>query len=73
MKNNGIGPKGLIALGNALKKCESLEYISLFGNHFNQESGEIFYHIVKDVLPMKGIEVDIDVYIVDGVYMVAQN
>lgn len=61
-----------MALGEALKKSTSLKSISLFGNEFDQRSGELFYDLTRNTLPAKGIHIDIDVYIVDGIYMIAE-
>jgi hypothetical protein len=72
LRNNSIGPKGLIAVGEALKQTSSLQSITVFGNDFDQASGELYYHLVREVLPALGISIDIDVYVVDGIYMIAE-
>lgn len=72
LRNNSIGPKGLIAVGEALKQTTSLQSITVFGNEFDQASGELYYHLIREVLPAKGIRIDIDVYLVDETYMIAE-
>lgn len=71
LKNNSISD-GLISLGNALEINSSLKRISLFGNSFDQLSGSIFHGLIQNRLPYTGTQADFNVYVVDGIYQIAE-
>ena len=74
LKNNSIGVGGLVAIGRSLFTNNTLEAISLFGNDFDsKESGKLFHDLLTERVPYIGLVLDIIVYNVDGVYMVAEN
>ena len=72
MKSNRIDA-ALVDIGHALSKNNTLEYLSLFHNDFDQDSGKIFHDLIKHRLPYVGLRLDVDVYIVDGQYITAEN
>lgn len=71
LKNNGIS-RGLVAVGRALEKNNSLRKITLFGNDFDMESGKIFMDL-QTRFSYLSVSVDIQVYVIDGKYMVAEK
>eukprot|EP01038_Epipyxis_sp_PR26KG_P009523 gene9523-12828_t len=73
MKNNKIGNIGLQAIGKALEKNQYLESISIFGNEFNNANGKQYLDLIDNRFAFTGLYIDIDVYVVDGVYMIAEN
>lgn len=72
LKNNSIGPLGLAALATALETSTNLESITLFGNRFDNATGMQYYRLVKQRFPYTQVFIDIDVYVVDGQYMIAE-
>jgi hypothetical protein len=47
LRSNGIRLDGLIALGNSLYKNTSLQFLSLWGNHFEDSSCQLFAQIFE--------------------------
>lgn len=47
MRSNDIHPDGLIALGNSLYKNGTLQYLSLWGNHFEDSSCQLFSQLFE--------------------------
>jgi Ran GTPase-activating protein (RanGAP) involved in mRNA processing and transport len=72
LRNNSIGPKGLHALADALESTINLESLTIFGNQFNNDNGIQFHRLIQHRLPYTRVFLDIDVYVVDGQYMVAE-
>lgn len=72
LRNNSIGPIGLEAIADALESATNLESLSLFGNKFSNDNGIHFYRLIKHRLPYTRVFLDIDVYVVDGQYMIAE-
>jgi Ran GTPase-activating protein (RanGAP) involved in mRNA processing and transport len=72
LKNNSIGPLGLAALATALETSTNLEFITLFGNRFDNATGMQYHRLVKQRFPYTQVFIDIDVYVVDGQYMIAE-
>ena len=73
MKSNGIGEKGLVALADALEVSTTLKSIHLFGNEFEQISGKRYYDLIKHRFPYTDLTIDVNVYIVDRVYQIAET
>ena len=73
MRSNGINAIGLEALGIALETNNSLEKLSLFGNEFSCEVGKQYQDVISTRLNIIGVRVDIQVYVVDDVYEVAEK
>lgn len=72
LKNNNIRPAGLTALAEGLKKNTRLNYISLFGNDFNNKNGKEYYELLNGEYN-NNFETDIEVYIVDENYYIANT
>jgi hypothetical protein len=72
LTNNGIS-HGLVAIGKALEKNNTLGRLTLFGNDFDMESGKIFNGLQNNRFTYLNISIDIQVYIIDGNYMVAEK
>jgi hypothetical protein len=73
LKNNKIGPVGLEAIAKALETSINLESLTIFGNDFSNQNGVHFYDLIKHRLPYTNMYLDIQVYIVDGMYKIAEN
>ncbi len=73
LKNNKIGYRGLLALANALECSRNLESISLFGNHFDNDSGKRYFDLCNNRFPYMNMHIDLSVYVVDGVYNIAEH
>jgi hypothetical protein len=73
LKENKICTEGLIALASALPKNNSLKVLNLFGNKFDNASCEPFGVLIRERFPYVGLDVDFDVYVVDGVHCVAEQ
>ena len=74
LNNNAIGVSGLVALGNALYKNNSLRRLAIFGNEFDSDvSGRLFFEFIQERLRFLDLSLDISVYIVDGVYLIAEK
>lgn len=88
MCSNNIHPDGLIALGNSLYKNSTLLFLFLWGNHFENNSCQLFHQIFERKQmeyerqrKWKGdneeedyeLKVDIEVYEVDGIYYAAEK
>ena len=73
LRGNVIGRAGLCAIAEAVYNNKNLEQLTLFGNSFEQTAGSMFYNVIKKYLPFRStpLKLDIDVYIVDGIYMIA--
>jgi hypothetical protein len=85
LRSCGIGPPGLLALGNALLQGGPLRKLSLFGNDFDFDNGQQYYGILQaaangelpgreegaDVSP--SLTLDLTVYVVDGQYKIAED
>jgi Ran GTPase-activating protein (RanGAP) involved in mRNA processing and transport len=71
LKSNTIDV-ALEQLGYALEKNNTLQTLSLFGNDFNQVSGPVFFDLIRNRLRYTGMKLDIEVYVVDGEYMIAE-
>ena len=72
IKNNSIHSKGLVMIGTALESNNTLERLSLYGNDFDQDSGRLFHSLAKNRFDFIGLKIDIQMYIVDGEYQVAE-
>jgi Ran GTPase-activating protein (RanGAP) involved in mRNA processing and transport len=72
LKNNGIS-HGLVAIGKALERNNTLGKISLFGNDFDMESGKIFSDLQTSRFSYLNVSIDIQVYVIDDKYMVAEK
>ena len=59
-------------MGLALEANSSLEQLSLFGNDFDETSGRVFFSLISRRLRYIGFALDVDVYEVDGKYMIAE-
>ena len=64
---------GLTAIGEVLQNNTTLESISIFGNGFNNANGKQYLDLIRTKFVYSGLYLDIDVYIVDGQYHVAEN
>ena len=73
LKTNSIGPVGLLALAAGLEKNNTLQYITIFGNEFDDESCRAFHSLITNRFPYVGVTCDIEIYVVDGVYKVAEK
>jgi hypothetical protein len=73
MKTNKIGPVGLEAIANALENSVNLESLTIFGNDFSNKNGSHFYDLIQHRLPYTNVFLDIDVYVVDGIFKIAEN
>jgi len=73
LKNNDIGVSGLIALGMALDCNNTLQQLTLWGNNFDNEAGNLYHDLARLRFPYVGLAVDIEVYIVDGNYLVSEK
>eukprot|EP00607_Mallomonas_marina_P008097 CAMPEP_0182419984 /NCGR_PEP_ID=MMETSP1167-20130531/4444_1 /TAXON_ID=2988 /ORGANISM="Mallomonas Sp, Strain CCMP3275" /LENGTH=351 /DNA_ID=CAMNT_0024595307 /DNA_START=154 /DNA_END=1209 /DNA_ORIENTATION=- len=73
LKHNNIKVSGLNSLCTALDSNNTLQYITLWGNNFTHESGGMYYDLCRLRCPYTGLLIDIEVYIVDEVYMVAEK
>lgn len=71
MKSNMID-SALVDLGHALDVNCTLERLSIFGSDFDQVSGKIFHTLIQERLPLTGLSLDVDVYVVDGKYLIAE-
>jgi Ran GTPase-activating protein (RanGAP) involved in mRNA processing and transport len=67
---NGIGEVGLIALADGIAESQSLRKVTLWGNRFSDEAVSAFYQY-RDRLA--SLYVDFELYVVDGLPMVAQR
>jgi len=72
LSNNGIST-GLVSIGRALEKNNTIRKITLFGNDFDMESGKIFDDLQTSRFEYLNVSIDISVYVIDGTYMVAQK
>jgi hypothetical protein len=72
LKSNKINEYGLIALGNALYENNTLQLLTILGNNFNNNSAKLFGELSRDRLPYINLWIDIQIYIVDGVHLVAE-
>eukprot|EP01041_Mallomonas_annulata_P002145 gene2145-4177_t len=70
---NGIGVSGLVAIGTALEKNNTLTRLAVWGNSFDDEAGRMYFDLARLRFPYVGLFIDIEVYVVDGVHMVAQK
>jgi len=74
LKNCNIGDKGLMAIGKSLSVNNTLQFLSIFGNEFqNNETGSCYHELIENRLPYIGLTLDIKTYVVDGVYMIAEQ
>jgi len=73
LKSNKINETGLIAIGTSLFKNNTLQLLTLLGNHFANESAQLYGELERDRLPYINLWIDIQIYVVDGVHLVAEN
>lgn len=73
LKNNDIRVAGLTAIGNSLFQNNTLESLALFGNDFDSPCGKLFADVIEQRLPYTGLVLDVLIYEVDGIYMVAES
>jgi len=73
LKTNKITAPGLKSIADTLETNTTLESLSLFGNDFSNANGKQYFDLIKNRLPYTGLRIDIDIYVVDGVYKVAEN
>ena len=73
LRNNRIAHKGLCALAQAMESSQQLESITLFENNFTNETGRVFKDLCEQTLPYKNINIDVRVYVVDGLYQIAEQ
>lgn len=73
LKSNNINEVGLIAIGNSLFKNNTIQLLTLLGNHFDDNSAKLYGELERDRLPYINLWIDISVYVVDGVHLVAEN
>jgi hypothetical protein len=71
LKSNGVD-LALSQMGTSLYKNNTLQFLSLFGNDFNEKSGKIFHDLIANRIAYIGMEIDIKVYVVDSHYMIAE-
>lgn len=62
-----------MAIAHALETCQNLESITLFGNHFDNDTGKKYMELIQTRLAYTNVYIDIHVYEVDGVYHIAEN
>jgi NLR family CARD domain-containing protein 3 len=72
LKSNRARERGLLALGRALFQNNSLQLLTLLGNEFNDASGQLFGELGRDRLPFTNLALDVQIYVVDGVHLVAE-
>jgi hypothetical protein len=72
LKHNNITVTGLVAIGQSLYKNMTLQYLSLWGNKFDDESSHLFYDIIETRLPYINLKLDVEAYVVDDVHYVAE-
>mmetsp|Transcript_17902 Transcript_17902/g.17222 ORF Transcript_17902/g.17222 Transcript_17902/m.17222 type:complete len:158 (-) Transcript_17902:249-722(-) len=72
LKNNNIKEAGLTVVGSAINSNNTLQKLSIFGNEFCHKVGELFNSQI-DRINFIGLDIDISIYHVDGVYMTAEN
>jgi len=72
LKNNRAKERGLLAIGRALNQNNSLQLLTLLGNDFNDTSGKLFGELGRDRLPFTNLALDVQIYVVDDVHMVAE-
>lgn len=72
LKSNRAKESGLMALGNSLYKNSTLKLLTVLGNDFNDNSAKLFGELCRDRFPFTNMTVDVQVYIVDGVHLVAE-
>lgn len=72
LNNNGIS-QSLVNIGRALEINNTIRKITLFGNDFDMQSGKIFNDLQTNRFPYLSISIDIQVYFIDGKYMVAEK
>lgn len=73
MTHCSIKDEGLCAVASGLEMNTTLTLLRLWGNDFDQPSLEHFEGLCRDRFPHTDTTVDIQVYAVDGVRMVAQQ
>jgi Ran GTPase-activating protein (RanGAP) involved in mRNA processing and transport len=71
LKTCSIGPRGLIAIADAMNQNNTMQNLHLFGNDFDDASCRKYGRLIADRFPYVGVQVDIEVYAVDGVHHVA--
>lgn len=72
LKSNKINEKGLLSLGTSLYKNNNLQLLTLLGNTFSDHSAKLFGELCRDRLPYVNLWIDIQIYVVDGVHLVAE-
>lgn len=72
LKSNRAKEKGLLAIGRSLYQNNSLQLLTLLGNDFNDTSAKLFGELARDRLPFTNLALDIQIYVVDGVHLVAE-
>lgn len=73
LKNNKIGSLGLSAICEVLEVNNTLESVTIFGNSFDNVNGNQFHNLINCRIPYTGLFLDIDVYVVDGEFLIAEN
>ena len=72
LKTNKI-TTALCDIGKALEMNNTLTFLSLFGNDFDQQSGKIFYDLITVRMPYIDLQLDFEVYEVDREFMIAEK
>jgi hypothetical protein len=62
-----------VAIGNALRKNNTLQFLSLWGNGFEDVSCGLFHELFESRFPYVDLKLDIETYVVDGVHCVAES
>lgn len=63
---------GLTVISKAVYSNNTLKKLSIFGNEFCHKVGLLFDSQIERINSI-GLEIDISIYLVDGVYMTAEN
>lgn len=59
-------------LGQSIANNNTLQKLALFGNIFSHSNGEIFHNQMDHINDI-GLELDIEIYSVDGFFMTAEK
>ena len=73
LKNNNINEEGLLVLGEAIIKNNTLKTLSIFGNNFTHKAGELFSVINNNRKTNLNLNLDVQIYRVDKEYMTAEK
>jgi len=62
-----------VAIARALEDNNSLRLLALWGNEFDDYAAEMYYKLTASRFRFTGLAMDFEVYVVDGVHMVAEK